>query len=138
VHAPFREGATIPTRFTCSGAGDAPRLFAEPMPRGTRELVLVVTDPDAPGGTYVHWTAFGIQPTVGAIPGGAAQGHNSAGHVGWTPPCPPKGDRPHRYVFSVYALAKPSGLKSGADPGDVIAALDGAIARGQVTGRFGR
>jgi len=137
--APFADGATIPARYTCAGRGERPALLMGRVPSDARELVLVVTDPDAPGGTFVHWTAYGIPPRTVTLPGRRAhQGRNSAGGIGWTPPCPPKGDRPHRYVFSVYALRAPSGLEQGTEPGDVIGALDGAIASGRVVGRFGR
>ena len=145
MRAPFANGATIPTRFTCSGAGERPRLLVSGVPRvprfmrgAARELVLLVTDPDAPGGTFVHWTAYAIPADRHVLPGPAREGKNSAGGTGWTPPCPPKGAKPHRYVFSVYALITPIFLKQGADPDAVIRAVDGAIARGQTVGRFGR
>jgi Raf kinase inhibitor-like YbhB/YbcL family protein len=134
-------GATIPRRFTCAGRGTSPPLEWSGAPARARELVLVVQDPDAPGGTFVHWTAFGLHATPsGRLPAGAtpASGRNSAGHTGWTPPCPPKGDRPHRYEFSLYALAKPSGLRAGAAPAAVRTALAGALARGGFTARYGR
>ena len=138
VRAPFANGATIPARFTCAGAGERPRLVVTGVTPRTRELILVVTDPDAPSGTFVHWTAYAIQPDTRVLPGPAREGRNSAGSTGWTPPCPPKGDKPHRYVFSVYALRTPIFLKRGAEPGAVIGVLRGAIARGQTVGRFGR
>jgi hypothetical protein len=134
-------GATVPRRFTCAGAGASPPLRWSGAPARARELVLVVQDPDAPGGTFVHWTAFGIRAaTSGQIPAGAhpRSGRNSTGHTGWTPPCPPKGDTPHRYEFSLYALPKPSGLAAGASAAGVRAALAGALARGQFTARYGR
>src|SRR3954447_12714954 len=141
LRAPFANGTTIPTRYTCSGAGERPRLVVSGVPRGrrgTRELVLVVTDPDAPNGTFVHWTAYAIPPDRRVLPGPAREGRNSAGGTGWTPPCPPKGDKPHRYVFSVYALHTPIFIKRGADPDAVIGVLNGAVARGRTVGRFGR
>jgi len=152
VRAPFADGATIPKRFTCSGAGERPRLVVSGVPQQAsaggpadgfasgraRELVLLVTDPDAPGGTFVHWTAYAIPADRRVLPGPAREGRNSAGSTGWTPPCPPEGDKPHRYVFSVYALHTPIFLKQGADPDAVIRVLNGAVARGQTVGRFGR
>jgi Raf kinase inhibitor-like YbhB/YbcL family protein len=131
-------GATVPRRFTCDGAGTSPPLRWSGAPRAA-ELVLVVQDPDAPGGTFVHWTAFAIVArALGDIPAGARlrSGENSAGKTGWTPPCPPKGDKPHRYVFSLYALRRPSGLKPGASPGQVRAKLVRALARGRFTASY--
>jgi Raf kinase inhibitor-like YbhB/YbcL family protein len=133
-------GATIPRRYTCDGAGLSPPLRWSGAPRAA-ELVLVVQDPDAPGGTFVHWTAFAIVArALGSIPAGARlrSGENSAGQDGWTPPCPPKGDTPHRYEFSLYALRRPSGLKPGASPAQVRAKLAGALARASFTARYVR
>jgi len=138
VTSAWRDGATIPVRYTCSGAGARPPVTWRGVPRRARELVLVVTDPDAPGGRFVHWTAYGIAPDAHALPSRVREGRNSAGKNGWTPPCPPKGDRPHRYVFALYALARRSGLAPGAEPDRVIGALRGALARGALVGRFGR
>ena len=102
--------------------------------------MLVVSDPDAPGGTYVHVTRYGLSPRGdGSVDHGGSEGRNSAGKVGWTPPCPPTGDDAHRYVWSVYALRDGSGLKAGADPAEVAGALDdGVLASGTITARYGR
>jgi hypothetical protein len=130
--------ATIPKRYTCAGAGLKPPLRWSGVPRGARELVLVVTDPDAPSGRFVHWTAFGIPPTARSVPVTARQGVATTGQLGWTPPCPPPGNKPHRYVFDLYALRAPSRLKAGATGATVIAAVRGAVARGELVARFGR
>jgi len=114
------------------GQGLRPLLRWSGVPGGARELAIVVSDPDAPGGRFIHWTAWGIPPRAHAVPPGVPQG------TPWKPPCPPMGDKPHRYVFELYALGKPSALKSGAGYDTVIAALKGALARGQLVGRFGR
>jgi Raf kinase inhibitor-like YbhB/YbcL family protein len=135
----FADGAAIPKGNTCDGAGTAPALTWRGVPATAKELVLVVEDPDAPGGTYVHWTAFGIPGAAARLPAGVPEGANSAGEAGWTPPCPPEGDTPHRYVFTLFALARASGLKAGAEPAAVRAALSsGAVARGRLTGTYGR
>lgn len=137
----FAEGATIPERFTCDGDGDSPALAWKGVPRGARELALIVDDPDA--GHYVHWTVIGIPPSQAGVAQGASprgtELDNSAGKEGWTPPCPPKGDAPHSYLFAVYATDAPLGLDSDASPDDLRRALRAhAIARGVLTGRFGR
>ena len=99
-----------------------------------------VSDPDAPGGTYVHVTRYGLSPRGdGSVDHGGREGRNSAGEIGWTAPCPPEGDAPHRYVWSVYALRAPTGLDSGAKPAEETAALrEGALASGTITARYGR
>jgi hypothetical protein len=135
----FADGAAIPRANSCDGAGTPPALSWSGVPKTARELVLVAEDPDAPGGAFVHWTAFGIAPDATTVPAGVAGGENSAGDEGWTPPCPPKGDPPHHYVFTLYALSKASGLSAGAGADEVRAALSsGALARGRLTGTYRR
>ena len=88
----FIDGSRLPRRYTCDGAGEEPRVQAGTVPAGTSELVLVVSDPDAPGGTYVHLTRYGLSPRGdGSVDHGGHEGRNSAGEIGWTAPCPPKG-----------------------------------------------
>jgi Raf kinase inhibitor-like YbhB/YbcL family protein len=114
------------------------------VPAKAVEVAVLVGDPDAPVGTFVHWTVWGLPRSArgvssGALPPGAVQGANSAGGQGWTPPCPPKGDKPHRYVFGVYALRKRIGLRAGEDPARVVPAVRAAaIATGSLTARYGR
>ena len=134
----FKDGEAIPREFTCDGAGKAPTLTWTPG-KGA-ELVLFVDDTDA---DYVHWTAYGIPSAGGSapdgrFPAGTKYGKNSAGKTGWTPPCPPEGDDPHHYVFTMYTLKDASGLAAGADPDEVRAKLEGAVARGTLTGTYAR
>jgi phosphatidylethanolamine-binding protein (PEBP) family uncharacterized protein len=127
VTAPWRDGATIPRRYTCDGANAAPHVTSASVP-GQGDRVIVMTDPDAPGGSFVHWTAWG-----------AAEGRNSFGKTGYSGPCPPKGDKPHHYVITVYDLERPLGLPAGSSAKDVVAAVAGkAIAKGSTTGLYGR
>jgi Raf kinase inhibitor-like YbhB/YbcL family protein len=138
----FADGATIPKRFTCEGDDDSPELSWSGVPAGAKELAVVVDDPDA--GHYVHWTVVGIAPDVTRIaddeePEGATELPNSAGDDDWTGPCPPEGDGVHEYQFAVYALDAKLDLAGDASPDDVRAAIgDHALARGVLTGRFGR
>jgi Raf kinase inhibitor-like YbhB/YbcL family protein len=140
----FRSGATIPDRFTCASVGKSPPLTWSGVPAGARELALLVDDPSAPGGTYVHWILFHLPPGLrrlpaGSVPDAARQAVNSAGSAGWTPPCPPKGDSPHRYAFVLYALRAPLGAQDGASANEVRAAIARvALRQGRLTGRFGR
>src|SRR4051812_20569770 len=88
----FAGGGTIPRSDTCAGGGAVPSLGWTRPPARTRALALTVEDPDAPGGTFVHWIVFDLPPTARAVPGGhprltGRQAANSAGGTGWTPPC---------------------------------------------------
>jgi Raf kinase inhibitor-like YbhB/YbcL family protein len=142
----FRDGGTLPKQFTCDGklGGVNPPLNWSNRPRDEKSQALIVEDPDAPGGTYVHWTAWrmmartsGLQADVPPI--GLPQGRNSAGRTGYAPPCPPKGDPPHRYQFIIYALNQPIDAKPGAPPDQVIGKIErAALARGTLTAKYGR
>jgi Raf kinase inhibitor-like YbhB/YbcL family protein len=120
--AAFKNGDTIPQRYTCSGQNESPALEWHGIPRGTRSLVLVVDDPDAPMGTFVHWVIYNLPATAAGLPqamsasasvGGSEQGTNGRGEIGYTGPCPPPG-KPHHYHFRLYALDHKLALKAGA------------------------
>jgi Raf kinase inhibitor-like YbhB/YbcL family protein len=137
----FEDGGTIPRALTCDGAGTAPTITWREV-RGATELVLIVEDVDA---DFTHWTAYGISAASGSglaphgeFPTGTGYGKNSEGTIGWTPPCPPEGDDPHHYVFSLYGLEDASALPDGAEPDAVRAKLAGAVARGTFTGIYAR
>jgi Raf kinase inhibitor-like YbhB/YbcL family protein len=136
----FNSGQAIPRVYTCSGRGISPPLQWSGAPYGTRELVLVMRDIDAPGGNFVHWVVAGIPPGTGSVaaghaPHGGVPGKNSAGTVGYTPPCPPHGDRPHRYLITILALARRDALRRGFDP----SRLSGTgLASGTLVGTYAR
>jgi Raf kinase inhibitor-like YbhB/YbcL family protein len=138
----FRAGATIPARFTCSGEGVSPPLRWSGVPAKSRELTLLVEDPDA--GNFVHWALLAIPPRVRAIaegrePAGALEAKNGFGDRGWGGPCPPEGKGAHRYVFALYATGARLGLGDDASADEVHSALAGhALARGTLTARFSR
>lgn len=134
----FAEGASIPVRYTCDGDGVSPPLALTGLPEGTAALALVMEDPDAPSGTYVHWVAYDVEPRrevpedVGTLGTG---GINDAGSTGYAPPCPPGPG--HRYVFEVYALDGPLGLPAASDAATLRAAMDGhVLAAGRLVGRY--
>jgi len=141
-----KNGGTIPAANTCDGPGKPPTLVWREVPAGQAvEMVLVVEDPDASDGGFIHWTSYAMSAATGSglapdgqFPTGAQNGKNSAGKGGWTPPCPPEGDGPHRYTFALYALKEASALPPGAEPADVLAKLDGAVARGSFTATYQR
>lgn len=103
----FAEGQPIPARFTCAGDGTSPAFVWTGVPAGTVEVAVIVSDPDAPRGTFLHWLVYGLPPRDGGFaegraPEGAHQGVNSARTADWCPPCPPSGT--HRYIVAVHAL----------------------------------
>ena len=119
--------------------------------RGHEELALICEDPDAPGGTYVHWVIYGMPPTTMMLPEGlpplsvldrpiqAMQGKNSAGTTGYEGPMPPKGHGWHRYYFKLYALDRQLELPAGATSEELVAAMTGhVIGQAVVMGRYKR
>lgn len=100
----FGHNQMIPRKYTCQGEDINPPLVIENLPSGTESLVLIVDDPDAPGGTWDHWIIYNIPPTgrieENSIPG--SQSTNSFGKVNYGGPCPPSGM--HRYFFKLRAL----------------------------------
>jgi Raf kinase inhibitor-like YbhB/YbcL family protein len=143
----FVNGATIPDSYTCSGANNSPALQWSGAPKETRSLALIVDDPDAPMGTFVHWLFYNLSATSSGLPEGVAptgsvdegqQGTNGRGESGYTGPCPPPG-KPHHYHFHLYALDRKLDLKPGARAAEVEAALKGhVLARTELVGMFGR
>jgi Raf kinase inhibitor-like YbhB/YbcL family protein len=140
----FTQESTIPRQYTCDGENVSPPLTWTQVPVRARSLALLVEDVDAPGGHFLHWSLYelargssGLSP--GRVPAGAAQGQNSFGSIGYSGPCPPKGDPRHRYVFRLYALDSGSGLSSGATPEAVRQAIsEHEIAMGTLTGYYRR
>ncbi len=138
----FSEASTIPKKHTCDGQDVSPQLSWSGVPEGTKSLVLIMDDPDAPVGTFVHWVLYDLPPDVKELPEGVqgvgVQGVNDFRRTGYNGPCPPRGPA-HRYYFKVYALDTTLGLKAGARKADVEKAMQGHIlAWGQLMGKYGR
>jgi Raf kinase inhibitor-like YbhB/YbcL family protein len=138
VTSPVLSGGVIPARYTCHGAGLSPPLhWSNPQP-ATKSLALVVDDSDAPISPYIYWIVFDINPTTtdiqqGQLPPGARQAYNSAGHVGYAPPCPR--NQEHRYRFTVYALDSVLSLPNGTGLKSAwLAIAHAAVARGRLIG----
>ena len=147
----FENGEAIPTLFSCDGANVSPPLAWDSakasgaeLPEGTAEVALLVEDPDAPVGTFVHWVLYGVGSTTtqigqDSLPLGATEGINGFGQASYGGPCPPQGDGPHRYFFTVFALSSPLGLGPNATATQVRAAAEGKTnATGQLFGTYER
>jgi Raf kinase inhibitor-like YbhB/YbcL family protein len=135
----FADGAPIPVQYTCKGANTAPPL-AWSAPSGA---ALVVDDPDAVRGPYVHWIVTGIAPGSGSTgdgqtPAGGSSLPNSAGQPGYAGPCPPAGSGTHHYRFTLYQLPDTYQLPGGLAGGQAAQTIAGAAtAQAQLTGTFG-
>jgi Raf kinase inhibitor-like YbhB/YbcL family protein len=135
----FDNGEQIPMKYTCDGEAVNPALTIGEIPPGTQTLALVVEDPDAPGGTYVHWVVWNISPvneiSENSNPG--ISGTNSGEKTGYHPPCPPDGS--HRYIFNVYALDTRLGLTAGATKEELLDAMEPHIlGQGSLVGLYER
>jgi Raf kinase inhibitor-like YbhB/YbcL family protein len=142
----FDTDTPIPDRYTCSGEDISPPLEIADTPGGTRSLVLIVDDPDAPDPAapkvvWEHWIVWNIDPVTSAIPAGrvpngAVQGTNSWGRIGFGGPCPPIGT--HRYFFKLYALDTTLALGTTSIKADVEAAMQGhVLAQADLIGLYG-
>ncbi|MGD2066310.1 MAG: YbhB/YbcL family Raf kinase inhibitor-like protein [Candidatus Bathyarchaeota archaeon] len=103
----FLDNGNIPSEFTCDGRNISPHLSWENVPDGTKSFALAVTDPDASGGTWIHWLVHGISKELrdieqASLPEGAEEVQNDFGRTRYGGPCPPSGT--HRYFFIIYAL----------------------------------
>ena len=142
----FGDNGPIPTRFTCEGANVSPTLSWRGAPAGVQSFVLIMDDPDAPRGTWTHWTLFNLPGTLSELAEGwrpdapGLSGRNDFGNVGYGGPCPPRGHGQHRYFFRLYALAVASlPLRAGATRAELERALAGRVMdQTQVMGRYER
>ncbi|MGD2103984.1 MAG: YbhB/YbcL family Raf kinase inhibitor-like protein [Anaerolineae bacterium] len=144
----FAQGETIPQRYTCDGQDISPPLSWTAPPEGTQSLALIMDDPDAPVGTWVHWVLFNVPvdkrslseavPAKDQLPDGSLHGKNSWRRLEYGGPCPPSGGA-HRYVFTLYALDTSLDVPAGADKRAVLKALEGhVLAETQLTGEYAR
>jgi hypothetical protein len=140
----FQEGGGIPTPYTCDGTNISPQLSWFGVPADAIELALVLHDPDAHGGDFVHWVVFGIDPAqtgieLNKVPAGARLAQNGFGVTQYRGPCPPVGDPPHRYVFTLTALRGRLAFSERAAGEDVQRAIAPLVLdQAMLTGTFGR
>ncbi|MFH1533967.1 MAG: YbhB/YbcL family Raf kinase inhibitor-like protein [Nitrospirota bacterium] len=126
----FNHNENIPAKYTCDGEGINPPLTIIGTPQDAKSLALIVDDPDAPSGTWVHWTVFNIDQSTqeipeNSIPQGATEGLTSSNSQEYGGPCPPSGT--HRYFFKIYALDTTIDLDETAKPYDIEQAMEGHI-----------
>jgi Raf kinase inhibitor-like YbhB/YbcL family protein len=138
----FEHGEPIPEHHTCAGEGKSPPLAWSSAPEEARAMALIVHDPDAPSGDFVHWLAWNIDPDDGGIDEDTpapAEGTNGFGETGWAGPCPPPGHGPHRYFFHLYALDGDLDLEPGAAREQLEDAIEGhVLAEAELLGTFER
>jgi Raf kinase inhibitor-like YbhB/YbcL family protein len=145
----FTNGQSIPAKYSCVGKNISPALMWNEPPEGTQSFALIVDDPDAPMGTWVHWVLFNIPadtrllqedlPVTGknADPNGISVGKNSSGKTSYDGPCPPSGT--HRYYFKLYALDTMLNVLPGATKDEVLKEMDGHILeQGEMMGTFSK
>ncbi len=146
--AAFSEGGNIPKKYTCDGENISPPLAWSAVPAGTQAMALILDDPDAPAGTWVHWVVMNLPPSATGLPegvptsqgtlqNGAVQATTSFRKTGYGGPCPPSGT--HRYYFKLYALDNKLGLAGNASAKDVQGAMQGhVLAQAELMGRYQR
>lgn len=141
----FKNGKLIPNKYACDGDDVSPPISWSSVPDGTESIAIITDDPDAPGGTFVHWVIYDIPGDItelseeissdDALEDGTQQGTNDFGNIGYNGPCPPKGT--HRYYFKIYALDKETGIDPGATKEDLVNAMKGHIlGEGKLMGKY--
>ncbi len=142
----FEYGASIPHKHSCKGEDVPPPLSWDEIPKGTVSLALLLEDPDAPGGTFLHWLIYnipadtttldGVSPVEKHLKNGAFQAQNDFGKKGYGGPCPPKGEE-HRYFFRLFALKKKLPPESINKVEDFYAAVNGhTLDKAEYMGKF--
>jgi len=134
----FEHGGFIPAKYTCDGADISIPLIFEDVPAEARSLALIMDDPDAPMGIFVHWVIYDMPASIPGLPEGVPnepnlgegirQGLNSFGNIGYGGPCPPNGA--HRYMFKLYALDTLLKADAGLSKHDLLARMNGHVVAG--------
>lgn len=142
----FPNAGAIPLRHSCEGADESPPLSWSDAPGNARSFALIVDDPDAPVGVWVHWLLWDIPASTQSLPAGfepgsvGVSGRNDFGRRGYGGPCPPRGHGPHRYFFRLFAVDRPSlGLVEGSNRKALENALAGhVVAKAEYMGTYER
>lgn len=144
----IHDGQPIDDRYTGRGENHSPQMSWQDVPEGTQELAILVVDPDAPGGDFVHWIVYGIPPSMNGLEVGLPtethpdervplmQGRNDSGRTGYFGPMPPRG-KPHHYHYRLYALDKKLNLPPNVDKGQFRQAIVGhVLAENEIIGTY--
>ncbi len=145
----FKDGASIPHKFSCSGKDISPPLRWTKVPSKAQSLALIVEDPDAPNLIWDHWILFNLPANINQLNAHitpenikykkAKHGKNNFDQLKYGGPCPPKGDGPHTYYFKLYALDTMLSLDAGVQKKQLLQAMENHIvAQGQLKGTFER
>ena len=138
----FRQNDRIPATYACDGENVSPPLHFGDVPEGAQSLALIVNDPDASRGDWVHWVVYGIDPSTtdipkGTIPIGGIEGITDYRRTGYSGPCPPSGT--HRYVFRLYAMGRDLDFDSPPTKQELLQAMGGDIlASSELVGLYTR
>ncbi|MBD3307162.1 YbhB/YbcL family Raf kinase inhibitor-like protein [candidate division KSB3 bacterium] len=143
----FTQGGMIPAKYTCDGQNISPPLEWDAVPGGTESLALIMDDPDAPGGTWVHWVLFNLPPDTKRLSEdlppqeelahGACHGINDFQKIGYGGPCPPKDT--HNYYFKLYALDTKLDTPPGITKAQLVEQIeDYTLAVGTLIGQYQR
>lgn len=142
ISSAFEDGGQIPAKYTCDGVNVSPPLAIESLPGGTKSIVIIMSDPDAPGGDWVHWTIWNIDPSFSHLsenetPPMSTEGITDFGNYGYSGPCPPSGI--HRYQFHAYALTRDLMLNPDTNKEYLLNSMHGLILEEAVlTGLYSR
>lgn len=145
----MKHGDLIPSEFTCEGINHSPEIIITGTPNGTKSFALIVEDPDAPVGLFVHWVIYDIEPAVTKLREGIEktpktgegflQGKNDFGRVGYDGPCPPKGHGYHRYFFRLFAVSFLLSIRENATRESLLNAMEERIIeQAEFMGRYKR
>jgi Raf kinase inhibitor-like YbhB/YbcL family protein len=143
----FKENELIPSIYTCDGKNISPELKWDKPSNNIKTFAIIVNDPDAPGGNFIHWIIFNIPDSIlnlpkevtpiKNIPEEVSLGTNSFGHIGYNGPCPPSGT--HRYFFNIYGLDTSLKLEAGSEENEILHAMkDHIVAEGELMGKYKR
>ena len=141
----FNNNQYIPVKFTCEGKDYSPHLKWQNAPKNTKSFVLIMDDPDAPVGTWVHWVVYNIPANINEFVENIdfskttiKQGLNDFGKLNYGGPCPPHG-KPHRYFFKIYAVDIPTDFKEGLSKKDILNKIsNNIIEQAEIVGLFKR